>query len=314
MFTQINWRWTTWIWLECASSPRAPQSPVFMSYPQAAGGFSSSYLYWLTSERGWRQSNGIVFIFLNVFLFFIFKTPNLIVWLQIRKPCNLPLYNNSRVLSHCLQHCMNLVSSSRTCYGFWQHFRLGQPRRYLWNRALDLSFTSVLPKNGNETEDALVILHGLLSVLFFLIERRTPVKCSCFSGSKRNWVSLLKAFHNDMPERPIYALDLRNHGSSPHAMPMTYEAMADDVQKFVEQRDLRKVTILGHSMFSDFVILLITQLIISIYISVYKVDTFSFFDIFLFSSLFLFLETLYKQNIPRSRFYLRSWVISPRFR
>jgi pimeloyl-ACP methyl ester carboxylesterase len=67
------------------------------------------------------------------------------------------------------------------------------------------------------------------------------------SGSKRNWGSFLKAFHRDMPERPIYALDLRSHGSSPH-VPMTYEAMAEDVNKFVEGRNLRNVTILGHSM------------------------------------------------------------------
>lgn len=51
-----------------------------------------------------------------------------------------------------------------------------------------------------------------------------------------------------MPERPIYALDLRNHGASPHARPMSYEAMVGDVDKFVEGRDLRNVTMLGHSM------------------------------------------------------------------
>jgi pimeloyl-ACP methyl ester carboxylesterase len=51
-----------------------------------------------------------------------------------------------------------------------------------------------------------------------------------------------------MPERPIYALDLRNHGASPHATPMSYEAMVKDVNKFVEGRNLKNVTILGHSM------------------------------------------------------------------
>lgn len=51
-----------------------------------------------------------------------------------------------------------------------------------------------------------------------------------------------------MPERPIYALDLRNHGLSPHAMPMTYEAMASDLYKFIEDKQLRNVALLGHSM------------------------------------------------------------------
>jgi len=51
-----------------------------------------------------------------------------------------------------------------------------------------------------------------------------------------------------MPNRAIYALDLRNHGSSPHATPMTYQAMAEDVNKFVEDNNLKDVTLLGHSM------------------------------------------------------------------
>ena len=68
------------------------------------------------------------------------------------------------------------------------------------------------------------------------------------SGSKRNWASICKAFHRDMPERPIYALDLRNHGSSPHALPMTYESMASDVRKFVEDKQLKNIVLLGHSM------------------------------------------------------------------
>ncbi|KAF8960055.1 alpha beta-hydrolase, partial [Flammula alnicola] len=75
----------------------------------------------------------------------------------------------------------------------------------------------------------LVVLHGLF-------------------GSKRNWGSLCKAFHRDMPDRPVYALDLRNHGSSPHASPMTYEAMASDVHKFIQDKQLKDVALLGHSM------------------------------------------------------------------
>ena len=71
---------------------------------------------------------------------------------------------------------------------------------------------------------------------------------SFWSGSKRNWASICKALQRDMPERPIYALDLRNHGSSPHALPMSYEAMASDVRKFIEDKKLNNVALLGHSM------------------------------------------------------------------
>ena len=55
-----------------------------------------------------------------------------------------------------------------------------------------------------------------------------------------------------MPQRPIYALDLRNHGLSPHSTPMTYEAMAADVHKFIQDKGLHRVALLGHSMFVIF--------------------------------------------------------------
>lgn len=122
--------------------------------------------------------------------------------------------------------------------------------------AVDLSCTAYLPEDGNATDRALLILHGLLSVRWvylFKYQFRTItfvfLLATLWSGSKRNWTSICKALHRDMPERPIYALDLRNHGSSPHALPMTYEAMASDVRKFVEDKQLNNVALLGHSMY-----------------------------------------------------------------
>ena len=46
----------------------------------------------------------------------------------------------------------------------------------------------------------------------------------------------------------IHALDLRNHGSSPHTPEMSYPAMADDVVAYMDARGLDKASILGHSM------------------------------------------------------------------
>ncbi|PPQ63218.1 hypothetical protein CVT24_005678 [Panaeolus cyanescens] len=94
---------------------------------------------------------------------------------------------------------------------------------------VELSHTAYIPKDGNATVKPLVILHGLF-------------------GSKRNWGSLCKALHRDLPDRPIYTLDLRNHGTSPHATPMTYSAMAADVFKFIQDKGLEDVSLLGHSM------------------------------------------------------------------
>lgn len=42
--------------------------------------------------------------------------------------------------------------------------------------------------------------------------------------------------------------DLRNHGSSPHARPMTYTHMAADVLDFCHKLSLSNISLLGHSM------------------------------------------------------------------
>lgn len=71
----------------------------------------------------------------------------------------------------------------------------------------------------------LLVLHGLL-------------------GQARNWASQMKLFARD---HRVLAVDLRNHGSSPWALGMTYEAMADDIALLAE-RVGPPVRIVGHSM------------------------------------------------------------------
>ncbi|KAF9223327.1 alpha/beta-hydrolase [Gyrodon lividus] len=93
---------------------------------------------------------------------------------------------------------------------------------------VELEYDEYIPPNGNKTERPLVILHG-------------------FFGSKRNWQSLSKAFTRDL-ERPVYTLDLRNHGSSPHIRPMTYTHMAADVLDLCTRLSLSNISLLGHSM------------------------------------------------------------------
>ncbi|KAL4403734.1 hypothetical protein CABS03_14609 [Colletotrichum abscissum] len=48
--------------------------------------------------------------------------------------------------------------------------------------------------------------------------------------------------------RPVYALDLRNHGESPHAKQHDYVHMADDVAAFIDQHGLTLPSVIGHSM------------------------------------------------------------------
>ncbi|OJT03359.1 Abhydrolase domain-containing protein C22H12.03 [Trametes pubescens] len=95
-------------------------------------------------------------------------------------------------------------------------------------KPIELHFDKVVPPDGNETQNPLVILHGLF-------------------GTKRNWGSLSKAFAKEI-NRPVYALDLRNHGTSPHAEPHTYSAMATDVLNFCRTHSLTNISLLGHSM------------------------------------------------------------------
>ncbi|MBV1875052.1 MAG: alpha/beta fold hydrolase [Cycloclasticus sp.] len=80
-------------------------------------------------------------------------------------------------------------------------------------------------KHG-EAGQPLIILHGLF-------------------GSARN----LQGIAKQLAERyTVYALDLRNHGSSPHADVMDYESMAADVLAFMALNQLKEAVVLGHSM------------------------------------------------------------------
>ncbi|WP_342750659.1 alpha/beta fold hydrolase [Termitidicoccus mucosus] len=79
---------------------------------------------------------------------------------------------------------------------------------------------------GGAGKPPLVVLHGLL-------------------GSSRNWQTAggdLAASHH------VLALDLRNHGRSPHADGMSYEAMVGDVLGWLDARGLERVALMGHSM------------------------------------------------------------------
>lgn len=74
--------------------------------------------------------------------------------------------------------------------------------------------------------EALVLLHGLF-------------------GSAQNLGAIQKAL---AAHRRVLALDLRNHGASPHATMMDYAAMADDVAETLDAQGIERAAILGHSM------------------------------------------------------------------
>lgn len=74
--------------------------------------------------------------------------------------------------------------------------------------------------------ETLLILHGLF-------------------GSLGNW-----NWHSKMLSQHfrVFALDLRNHGNSPHSEIMDYTSMAADVLELLDELQLTTVNLLGHSM------------------------------------------------------------------
>jgi len=72
----------------------------------------------------------------------------------------------------------------------------------------------------------LVLLHGLF-------------------GTARNWGAVQKALSTDYR---VVALDLRNHGASPHTPSMDYAAQAGDVAETLATLGIKRAVVLGHSM------------------------------------------------------------------
>lgn len=72
----------------------------------------------------------------------------------------------------------------------------------------------------------LVILHGLF-------------------GISDNWAGLAKQWSEEFT---VYAVDLRNHGQSPHSDEWNYAAMAEDIVELIADEKLNDIVLLGHSM------------------------------------------------------------------
>lgn len=72
----------------------------------------------------------------------------------------------------------------------------------------------------------LLVLHGLL-------------------GSLDNWNTFAR---QQTAQRAVLALDLRNHGDSPHVDGMSYREMADDVLGVMDELHISACDLMGHSM------------------------------------------------------------------
>lgn len=95
-------------------------------------------------------------------------------------------------------------------------------------------FSPTAPRRVAPDTSSLVICHGLLCV-------------AADSGSKQNWRSLARAMARDFGV-PVYTVDLRNHGESPHSASMAYADLADDVKRFLDDHGLENTALIGHSL------------------------------------------------------------------
>ena len=73
----------------------------------------------------------------------------------------------------------------------------------------------------------LLILHGLL-------------------GMGDNWISMAKKYAENGFE--VHLIDQRNHGKSFHDDEMNYEVMTDDLAHYFKMHQLKKASLIGHSM------------------------------------------------------------------
>ncbi|CAG9862624.1 unnamed protein product [Phyllotreta striolata] len=68
-------------------------------------------------------------------------------------------------------------------------------------------------------------------------------------GSKSNWNSMCKVYNDRCcPSRKIVAVDVRNHGESPHTDSHTYAHMVSDIRFLIDQLYASRVSLMGHSM------------------------------------------------------------------
>ncbi len=67
-----------------------------------------------------------------------------------------------------------------------------------------------------------------------------------FLGMSDNW----KTLGNEFSEAgyQVHLIDQRNHGRSPHSEVFSYTELAKDVKEYIEQRGLKNVILIGHSM------------------------------------------------------------------
>ena len=64
-------------------------------------------------------------------------------------------------------------------------------------------------------------------------------------GSSDNWVTIGRALSEEFE---VWLVDHRNHGKSSHSNEHNYHVMQEDLKEFIEEHQIRKAIVIGHSM------------------------------------------------------------------
>lgn len=64
-------------------------------------------------------------------------------------------------------------------------------------------------------------------------------------GASDNWLTIAKELANNFE---VYIVDQRNHGHSPHSDSHTYQDLKEDLLEFMDDQNIEKAILLGHSM------------------------------------------------------------------
>lgn len=109
-------------------------------------------------------------------------------------------------------------------------FSVDQIRDLPYVDHVDLVWKQLLPYKVkiNKRKTPILFLHGLFGSIL------------SFNSIGRLLSAVVK--------HPVYAVDLRNHGDSPRALPHTYTIMARDIHNFIKQRKWDECILVGHSM------------------------------------------------------------------
>jgi esterase len=79
---------------------------------------------------------------------------------------------------------------------------------------------------GEDQKQSLIIIHGLF-------------------GSSKNWITNAKELSEHIK---VYSIDVRNHGESFHTDTHKMEDLIEDLKNFIEEKNIQKPILLGHSM------------------------------------------------------------------